>query len=160
MFNTTKPLSVSTLLAAFLVLTGCSGRDDGGTTNQTTGPGDTTPPTLLSLTPENGTARVPTNTPVVATFSEVGTYTVSGEYTHGNDTFSASIQVVAIDGAFPEEAPACLVGRERDWSFQGMPSNLVYEVDDTLKMEVSGVEMVEKVEEFPDGSLVTNQTSP
>ena len=70
MFNNIKALSAYTLLVALLVLTGCSGSDDAGGPNQTTGPGDTMPPTLLSLTPENGTARVPTNTPVVATFSE------------------------------------------------------------------------------------------
>ncbi|RKZ13051.1 hypothetical protein DRQ53_13930, partial [bacterium] len=56
------------LLTCVLVFAGCSGGSDGGGTNQ--GPGDTDPPSLVSITPDNGTDRVPTNAAVVATFSE------------------------------------------------------------------------------------------
>ena len=40
-----------------------------------------------------------------------------------------------------------------------MPSNIVFEVDDTVEMQVEGVEMVQEVEELADGTTVTNQPS-
>ncbi len=89
----------------------------------------------------------PNTQPQIYSFQSEGTYTVSGEYTHGNANITASLQVVVIAGSFPEENPACLVGREREWSFQGMPSNIVYEVDDSVEMG------------FVSTSALTNQSS-
>jgi len=80
------------------------------------------------------TVRSPNTRPLIYLFPEAGTYTINGEYTHGNDTVVASITVTAVDASFPEENPACLVGQTRQWSFTGMPSNIVYEVDDTVEL--------------------------
>jgi hypothetical protein len=93
------------------------------------------------------TVRSPNTRPLIYHFPSAGTYTVSGEYTHGNDTVTASIQVVAIDGSFPSESPACLVGRQREWTFEGMPSNIVYEVDDTVEMNVDATPTSRSVED-------------
>ena len=80
--------------------------------------------------------RSPNTQPQVYEFNEAGTYTVSGTYTHGNESLSASVIVEVLDGSFPEEGPACLIGKEREWSFCGMPSNAVYEVDDSVVMSI------------------------
>ena len=93
--------------------------------------------------------------PLTYLFPSAGTYTVTGQYTHGNDTVTASIQVQAIDGSFPEENPACLVGRERSWHCPDLSSNLVFEADASVELE-SGVEDVEIIETLPDGTLTTN----
>lgn len=85
---------------------------------------------------EGEVVRSPNTAPIVRAFPEAGTYTVAGEYKHGNDTVSAALTVVVLEGTFPEESPACLVGRERNWCFEGMPSNVVYEVDDAVEMAV------------------------
>ncbi len=76
----------------------------------------------------------PNTRPLAVAFDEVGTYTVSGEYTKGNSTIAALINVQVIDGTFPDESPACLVGRTREWSFEGIPTNAVLEVDDTVEL--------------------------
>ena len=73
---------------------------------------------------------------------------MTGEYRKGSQTMTAAITVVAVDGSFPEENPACLVGREREWSFDTMPSNIIYEVDGSVEMEFLSCE-----------ADVTNQTS-
>ncbi|WP_372794426.1 lectin-like protein [Pontiella sp.] len=80
------------------------------------------------------TVRSPNTRPLIYQFPSGGSYTVTGEYTHGNDTVAASITVVAIDGSFPEENPACLVGKERTWSFEGMTTNVTFEVDETVEL--------------------------
>lgn len=76
--------------------------------------------------------------PMVVVFDQAGTVNVNGTYFKGNQSISAAINVQVIDGSFPEENPACLVGREREWSFEGMPADAVYEVDDTV--EISRIE--------------------
>ncbi|MDF7802016.1 hypothetical protein P4C99_21245, partial [Pontiellaceae bacterium B1224] len=78
--------------------------------------------------------RSPNTQPLVVAFDEAGTYPVSGTYRNGRRETAAAITVTVVDGSFPEESPACLVGRERIWSFEGMPSNIVYEVDDTVEL--------------------------
>lgn len=90
----------------------------------------------LLLDVEGDEIRSPNTRPIALVFTNAGAYMVSGDYIKGNSTLSASVQVVVVDGSFPEESPACLVGRERLWSFEGMPSNVVYEVDETVEMEV------------------------
>ncbi len=82
------------------------------------------------------TVRSPNTRPLIYLFPSAGIYTVSGQYTHGNDVVSTAVQVVALDGSFPGESPACLMGQPRDWTFSGMPSNAVYEVDATVDMSV------------------------
>ena len=54
----------------------------------------------------------------------------------GNDTVTSAITVEVVDGSFPAENPACLVGRERQWSFDTMSTNMVFEVDDTVELSV------------------------
>ncbi|MDA3834744.1 MAG: hypothetical protein PF495_15270, partial [Spirochaetales bacterium] len=81
---------------------------------------------------EGVTERSPNTRPLIRTFLDAGTYTVSGQYTHGNDNVIASITVEVLDGAFPEENPACLLGRQRDWTFEGMPASIVYETDSSV----------------------------
>jgi hypothetical protein len=46
------------------------------------------------------TMRSPNTRPLIYSFPEAGTFTVSGTYTHGNDTETASIQVRVVDWAF------------------------------------------------------------
>ncbi|NLE23951.1 MAG: hypothetical protein GX625_01205, partial [Clostridiaceae bacterium] len=79
---------------------------------------------------------------------EAGTYTINGEYRKGRDRVSASATIEVIGGSFEGENPACLLGQERTWTFEGMPSNVVYEVDGSVEMSVLGT-----------SSNVTNQSS-
>ncbi|MDF7808818.1 lectin-like protein [Pontiellaceae bacterium B12219] len=79
--------------------------------------------------------RSPNTRPLVVAFDAAGTYTVEGDYRKGNRHTQASIAVEVIDGSFPAESPACLVGKERTWSFGGMPLNAVFEVDKTVELE-------------------------
>ena len=74
--------------------------------------------------------------PVTCSFTNVGVFTVSGEYTHGKDTITASVIVQVLDGSFPEESPACHEGMAREWIFCGIPENIVFETDNTVQMEV------------------------
>jgi hypothetical protein len=97
-----------------------------------------------SLVSGNGAA-------LVYTFSEAGTFTVSGE--------SASMSVQVIAPAFPDESPACLVGRTRSWSFEGMNSNLVYEVDDTVDLSVSSQSLTTNNTQKTTVSLLANATN-
>jgi hypothetical protein len=76
---------------------------------------------------------------LVYAFPDAGIFTVNGQYTHSNTTVSASITVQVVDGAFPAENPACLVGRTREWSFEGLPSNVVFEVDGTVEATPSSL---------------------
>ena len=78
----------------------------------------------------------PNTRPITAAFTNAGVYVVSGEYTKGNDAMTASVTVQVLDGSFPEESPACLIGQEREWTFSGIPENVVFETDDTVQMEV------------------------
>ncbi len=89
-----------------------------------------------TLDMDGETVRSPNTRPLTYLFPSAGTYTITGQYTHGNDTVTAAITVVVFDGAFPEENPACLVGKTRDWTFCGMPSNVVYETDGTVNLSV------------------------
>ena len=75
--------------------------------------------------------------PILFSFPEAGTYVIDGDYRKGNTHTVASVTIEVLDGAFPEENPACLLGKEREWTFEGMPSNVVYEVDPSV--ELSGV---------------------
>ena len=83
---------------------------------------------------EGEVVRSPNTRPLVYHFPSAGTYTVSGQYTHGNDVVTATIHVQVVGGTFPEESPACLVGRTREWTFEGMDTNIVFEVDDTVEL--------------------------
>jgi len=67
--------------------------------------------------------------------------------------------VVALDGTFPEENPACLVGREREWSFEGMSSNSVYEVDDTVDLSVVGHSLTTNNNQQTTVALRANDTN-
>jgi plastocyanin len=79
--------------------------------------------------------------PLVHTFNEAGTYTVSGTFSEWfGGSQSGEVTINVIGGTFPEESPACLVGRTREWSFEGMPSNMVYEVDHSVEMEFRSCE--------------------
>ncbi len=88
-----------------------------------------------------GAVRSPNTRPLVFGFPETGSFTVSGTYTHGNSEVSATVNVVVIDGAFPNDRPACLVGKEREWTFTGMPSNVVYETDSSVDMAVKSTSL-------------------
>ena len=48
----------------------------------------------------------PNTRPVTAVFTNAGVYVVSGEYTKGNSTMTASVTIQVLDGSFPEESPA------------------------------------------------------
>ncbi len=78
--------------------------------------------------------RSPNTHPLIFEFPEAGTYVIDGDYRKGNTHTYASITVEVYDGTFPEESPACLLGKQRDWTFDGMPTNVVYEVDDTVML--------------------------
>jgi hypothetical protein len=97
--------------------------------------------------------------PLVITFNQAGTINVNGTYRRGFRTVSAAINVQVIDGAFPEESPACLVGRQREWSFEGMPGQVVYEVDDTVEMQVLGISPTTNSQHSTTVSLKANDTN-
>jgi len=80
------------------------------------------------------TVHSPNTDPLIYLFPSAGIYTVTGQYTHGNDNVVAGIQVVAVDGSFPEESPACLVGHTREWAAEGLPANVVIEADSTVEL--------------------------
>jgi hypothetical protein len=102
----------------------------------------------------------PNTRPITVTFTNAGTINVNGTYTKGNSTISAAINVQVIDGSFPTNAPACCVGKERTWSFEGMPEGIVYEVDDTVELNVEATpSSLTTVETLEDGTTVTNQPS-
>ena len=82
------------------------------------------------------TVRSPNTRPLIHLFDESGACQVTGQYTHGNDIVTASVTVEVLDGAFPDESPACIINKRREWNFSGMPSNVVYEVDDSVKLTV------------------------
>ncbi len=101
----------------------------------------------IALDITGNTYSSPNTRPITVAFTNAGSFTVSGDYIKGNNTLSASVNVVVIDASFPEASPACLVGKERTWSFEGMPSSIAYEVDDTVDLEV--------LPQTPDSSLQT-----
>jgi len=94
------------------------------------------------------TYRSPNTRPLTCVFDEAGTYTINGEYRKGRDTVSASATVEVIGGSFEGDNPACLLGQSRTWTFEGMPSNVVYEVDGSVDMEL-----------LSSSANVTNQSS-
>ncbi|NLG02383.1 MAG: hypothetical protein GX567_00885, partial [Clostridia bacterium] len=81
----------------------------------------------------------PNRRPLTCVFDEAGTYTINGEYRKGRDTVSASATIEVIGGSFEGDNPACLLGQTRTWTFEGMPSNVVYEVDESVEMSVLGI---------------------
>ncbi len=81
----------------------------------------------------------PNTQPLVRTFPDAGTFVVNGTYTHGNDVVAGSVTVAVLDGSFPEENPACLVGKQREWTFEGMPAGVSYETDASVEMVVQSV---------------------
>jgi hypothetical protein len=97
--------------------------------------------------------------PVTCQVTNAGVFTVSGEYTHGNDAMTASVTIQVLDGVFPEENPACLVGRQREWSFTGMPSNAVYETDNTVELAVTGVSLITNNQEQITLSLKASEAN-
>lgn len=87
---------------------------------------------------EGETERSPNTRPLIRTFADAGSYTVSGQYTHGNDIVEAAVTVVVLDGSFPAENPACLVGKTREWTVAGMPAAAVYETDSSVAVTQNG----------------------
>ncbi|MBN2684089.1 MAG: hypothetical protein JXR40_02305, partial [Pontiellaceae bacterium] len=87
------------------------------------------------------TYRSPNRRPRICVFDEAGTYTINGEYRKGNDRVSAGATVEVIGGSFEGDNPACLLGQTRTWTFEGMPSNIVYEVDESVEMSVLGTSL-------------------
>ena len=94
------------------------------------------------------TYRSPNRRPLTCVFDEAGTYTINGEYRKGNNRVSASATIEVIGGSFEGDNPACLLGQTRTWTFEGMPSNIVYEVDGSVEMEL-----------LSSSANVTNQSS-
>jgi hypothetical protein len=76
--------------------------------------------------------------PAPLVFDEAGTYTINGEYRKGRDTVSVGATIEVVGGSFEGDNPACLLGQTRTWTFEGMPSNVVYEVDGSVGMSVLG----------------------
>jgi len=87
------------------------------------------------VTAEGETVRSPNTRPLIYSFPEAGIYTVSGAYTHGNDTETASIQVRVVDWEFSGETPACMVGRTREWTVD-FPEGATLETDESVELEV------------------------
>ncbi|MBN2702805.1 MAG: hypothetical protein JXR23_01205, partial [Pontiellaceae bacterium] len=87
------------------------------------------------------TYRSPNRRPLTCVFDEAGTYTINGEYRKGRDRVSASATIEVVGGSFEGDNPACLLGQERTWTFEGMPSNVVYEVDSTVEMAVKSTSL-------------------
>jgi hypothetical protein len=81
--------------------------------------------------------RSPNTAPIIRSFPEAGTFTVSGTYTHGNDTLTASVQVRVVDWTFTGAEPACPLGSEREWTIN-LPQGAVLEADPTIQMELLG----------------------
>jgi hypothetical protein len=90
---------------------------------------------------DDETYRSPNRRPLTCVFDEAGTYTINGEYRKGRDRVSVSATIEVIGGSFEGDNPACLLGQERTWTFEGMPSNVVYEVDSTVEMAVESTSL-------------------
>jgi len=88
-------------------------------------------------------------------FTQAGTYPVSVTWTKNGQSETAALTIEVIGGTFPEERPACLVGRTRTWSFSGMDTNVVLEADASVDM-TSTAGSIYVVETQADGTLVTN----
>lgn len=78
--------------------------------------------------------RSPNTDAIIHTFTHAGTFAIGGEYRHGNDTDTASVQVTVVGGGFPEESPACMPNRTRTWLCPDLPTNVVIEADDTVEI--------------------------
>lgn len=91
------------LIFAILLTNSCGG--GGGNRSGNLAPGDTTPPTVVSTSPENGATQVPPNVVISATFSEpvvlptnsfiinkVGGATIAGTISYTDATLSATFQ--------------------------------------------------------------------
>jgi hypothetical protein len=75
--------------------------------------------------------------PVICAFTNGGTYTVTGIYDDGVCR-SNSIVVTVVDGAFPSEPPACLIGNSRRWTCTNMPYEAVLEADPSVWLNWAG----------------------
>ena len=90
---------------------------------------------------EGETVRSPNTEPLIYSFPEAGTFTVNGEYSHGNDIATASVRVRVIDWTFPEESPACLLDTERLWALTNVPNGVVFEADPSVELSISNAEL-------------------
>ena len=75
--------------------------------------------------------------PITHTFATAGTYTVNGTHDNGTST-SGSMTVVVIGGGFPDEKPACMIGKERGWICPNLPAGVRLEVDNTMRVSRNG----------------------
>ncbi len=51
---------------------------------------------------------------------------------------SDSITITVMEAAFPDDAPACMIGRNRTWACPNIPPNAVIESDSTVALSRSG----------------------
>ena len=84
--------------------------------------------------------RSPNTHPLAFDFPEAGTYIINGDYRKGNTHTYATVTIEVLDGSFPQEHPACLINKQREWTFEGMPSNMVYEVDQAVDLSLVSCE--------------------
>jgi len=82
------------------------------------------------------TVRSPNTRPLIYSFPDAGTFTVSGEYRKGNQAETASIQVRVVDWSFSEESVMCRVGEEREWTLDPFPGGATLEADETIELEL------------------------
>ena len=99
----------------------------------------------------------PNTSPLIFGYSETGTYTINGTYTQGTESESASVIVKVVDGAFPEEQPACLSGVYRTWTCGELPAEAVIEVDNTV--ELTEVDALSRVFSIKSTDIYSPQRS-
>ncbi len=72
--------------------------------------------------------------PVQHTFISPGTVTVEGVHTAADGTqHTGELQVTVVDGAFPAEPPACMLGRTRIWNPGDWSESAVFDTDATVR---------------------------
>ena len=74
--------------------------------------------------------------PITFTFPDAGTYVFEGDFCKGNTHSYSSVTIEVLAGSFPDEQPACLIGKEREWIFSGMPTNVIYESGSSVELDV------------------------
>jgi predicted outer membrane repeat protein len=92
----------------------------------------------FTLTLNGQETRSPNCHPLIYAFDQPGAYVITGEYRKGNQTTTGQLTVTVVGWEFSGEAPACMVGQQREWTVN-LPQGAVLETDSTIEMAVLDV---------------------
>jgi hypothetical protein len=92
----------------------------------------------VMITGAGQTATGAPDTPAIFTFTNAGTYTITGTWTPTNgNPVTRTFTVNVLSGGFPTNPAACLVNVARPWTCTNLPSAAVMDVGDTNKVIVT-----------------------